>query len=178
MNAAILLYATMVVAVGFQEEFAPLAGALAAHYGHGEIWLVALACAVGSWLHGAGLYVVGHRGKAALRGERFRRPLDLVRRHPVRALLASRFAYGLRLTLPIACGAAGVPFGPFALWTGVSSVVWAAVYCAIGWWAGELAVRTLRDLKQFELPVGAALLAAGVVFYLWRRGRAQVLQVP
>ena len=40
MIPALADYATMVFAAAFQEEFAPLAGSLAAHHGHGEIVLV------------------------------------------------------------------------------------------------------------------------------------------
>jgi len=172
-DAAFLLYITILVATAFQEEFAPLAGGLAAHHGHGEVWLVGLAVAAGSWLHGIVLFQVGRRGRGIIGRPALRKPLDLVRGHPLRSMLGIRFAYGLRLGLPIACGAAGLPSGPFAAWTAVSSVVWAAIFTAFGWGAGETAVRVERDLRHAELPLGAALLVMGAVFYLWRRARAR-----
>ena len=173
-----LLYAAMVVAAAFQEEFAPLAGALAAHHGHGDIWLVALACAFGSWLHGLTLYSIGRRARTLLQRPAFARPLERLRAHRLKALLGIRFAYGLRLTLPLACGAAEIPAGPFALLTAVSSVAWAALFATIGWFAGELAVSLIRDLRHYEVEAGAVLLALGAAFYLWRRRRTQVETGP
>jgi membrane protein DedA with SNARE-associated domain len=171
---ALILYAMMVVAAAFQEEFAPLAGALAAHNGHGEIWLVGAACAVGSWLHGVALYSVGRRSRAALQRPALRRPLELVHRHHLIALLGIRFAYGLRLTLPLACGAAGVRFGAFALWTAISSAAWAALFATLGWFAGEFAVQQARHFRHYEIRAGIVLLALGAVFWVWRRRRARV----
>ncbi len=171
MIPAIALYATMTVAAAFQEEFAPLAGALAAHNGHGEIWLVGAACAAGSWLHGVTLYGIGQRARTIARRPALQRPLAMIRTHRLKALLGIRFFYGLRLTLPLACGAAGIPFGPFALWTAVSSLVWAAAFSTLGWFAGELGVRLMKDVRHYEVPAGAVLLLLGFAFYLWRRRR-------
>jgi membrane protein DedA with SNARE-associated domain len=176
-NAALLLYATMVVAASFQEEFAPLAGALAAHHGHGEIWLVGVACAVGSWLHGVVLFHLGRTGRTILQRSALERQLKLVREHPVKAMLGTRFLYGIRLTLPVACGAAGLGFGRFAFWTAIAALAWAGLFAAIGWIAGEAAIRLMYDLRHFEIPLGVALLAAGVVFWLWRRSRAPLKSV-
>ena len=173
MNAALLLYATMVVAAAFQEEFAPLAGALAAHHGHGEVWLVGAACAVGSWLHGVALFSVGRTGRAVLQRPALRRPLELVQQHQLKALLGIRFAYGLRLTLPLACGAADVGFPRFALWTAFSSAAWAAMFTAAGWFLGEFAVNALHRLRHYEIRAGVILLALGGLFWVWRRRRAQ-----
>jgi membrane protein DedA with SNARE-associated domain len=173
MPSPLFLYAAMVVAAAFQEEFAPLAGALAAHHGHGDIWLVALACAFGSWLHGLTLYSIGRRARTLLQRPSFARPLERLREHRLKALLGIRFAYGLRLTLPLACGAADIPAGAFALWTAVSSVVWAALFATIGWFAGEVAVTLIRDLRHYEVQAGAVLLAFGAAFYVWRRRRVR-----
>ena len=163
----------MVVAAAFQEEFAPLAGSLAAHHGRGDIWLVAVACAFGSWLHGLTLYSIGRRARNLLKRPAFARPLEQLHDHRLKALLGIRFAYGLRLTLPLACGAADIPAGSFALLTAVSSVVWAALFTTIGWFAGELAVTLIRDLRHYEVEAGAVLLALGAAFYLWRRRRTR-----
>jgi len=163
----------MVVAAAFQEEFAPLAGALAAHNGQGDIWLVALACAFGSWMHGLTLFSIGRRARTLLQRPAFARPLQQLRTHRLKSLLGIRFAYGLRLTLPLACGAADIPSGSFALWTAISSIAWAALFATIGWFAGELAVSLIRDLRHYEVLSGAILLALGAGFYLWRRRRTR-----
>ncbi len=169
MIPALAVYATMVIAAAFQEEFAPLAGSLAAHHGHGEIVLVGAACAAGSWLHGVTLYSVGRRARNLLQRSAL---------HRIKALLGIRFFYGLRLTLPLACGAAGISFGRFAWMTALSSIAWAALFSAVGWYAGEFAVSQARHLRHFEIPAGALLLALGLAFYLYRRRRMREESLP
>src|SRR5579859_4848639 len=164
----------MIVAAAFQEEFAPLAGALAAHHGHGEIWLVGAACAVGSWLHGVALYFVGRRGRSILQRPAFARPIEKLRRHRVTALLGIRFAYGLRLTLPVACGAADIGFGAFALYTALSSIAWAALFTSVGWYLGEFLITQIRHFRRYEIRAGLVLLAIGGVVWALRYRRASL----
>ena len=173
MSAALLLYATMVVAASFQEEFAPLAGALAAHHGHGEIWLVGVACAAGSWLHGVVLFHLGRTGRGILQRRVFETQLAFVRENPIRAMLGTRFLYGMRLALPVACGAAGIGFWRYALWTALAALAWAGLFSAVGWIAGEAAIHLIVGMRRYEIPLGIALLVAGVVFWLWRRWRVR-----
>lgn len=170
----LLLYAAILVAAIFQEEFAPLAGALAAHNGRGEIGIIGLMVSVGSWLHGVGLFVVGVQGKAVLQRPALKRPLELVKRHRIVTMLGIRFAYGLRFTLPIACGAADIGFGAFALWTAISSIAWAALFTAAGWYMGEFAVTQLRHFRRFEIRAGIILLGLGAIAWVWRRSRARI----
>ena len=171
---ALILYAAMIVAAAFQEEFAPMAGGLAAHHGHGEVWLVGAACALGSWIHGVALYGLGHRARAILQRPALRRPIELLHRHKVIALLGIRFAYGLRLTLPLACGAGDIAFGAFAMYTAISSAAWAALFTAAGWKLGDIAVAQLRHMRRYEIRTAVVLLALGGIFWVWRRRRARI----
>jgi membrane protein DedA with SNARE-associated domain len=155
-----VLYAAMILAAAFQEEFAPLAGALAAHHGHGEIWLVGAACAIGSWLHG--------KRPALLR------PIEMLKRHEVLAMLGIRFAYGLRMTLPLVCGAADIGFGPFALYTALSSAAWAALFTTAGWFLGEFALTQIRHFRHYEIRAGIVLLGVGAIVWMWRHQRATI----
>ena len=174
MTQALLLYAAMILAAAFQEEFAPLAGALAAHHGHGEIWLVGAACAAGSWLHGVALYTLGHRGRAMLQRPALRRPIELLHRHRIIAMLGIRFAYGLRLTLPLACGASDIGFGAFALYTALSSIAWAALFTTGGWYLGEFAIGQIRHFRRYEIRAGLVLLGVGGVAWMLRYRRASI----
>jgi membrane protein DedA with SNARE-associated domain len=169
---ALALYLTLFVTVIFQEEAAPIAGALAAHHQHLDPIWVALACALGTWAGDIALYVIGRRGHRFLNRPGFARALALVRRHPRGAPLAVRFAYGLRFSLPIACGAARLPAGPFVLWVGASALLWSGLFTAVGWTTGELALRLFRDVEHYELPVIALVLMVWLAILLVRRLRA------
>lgn len=171
--SAILLYVGLAVTVMVQEEAAPITGALAAHHGHGELGLVILACMAGTYVGDLVLYGLGRRTRGLIARPRFRRALAFIRRHPRAAPLAVRFAYGLRFTLPVTCGAAGVPFGSYALWVGVSAALWATVFGLVGWGAGELAVRLFHDAEHHEVPMIAFVLLVWLTVFvvLHLRGR-------
>lgn len=167
------MYLGLAVTVMFQEEAAPIAGALAAHHGHGELWLVILACTLGTYVGDLALYAIGRRTRNLIERPRFRRALTFIRRHPRAAPFAVRFAYGLRFTLPVTCGAAGLPFATYALWVGASAALWATTFGLVGWGAGEVALRLFHDAEHHELPlIGFVLLVWLVVFLVVHvRGR-------
>jgi membrane protein DedA with SNARE-associated domain len=145
--------------VVLQEEVAPLAGGAAAHHGHGSLLLVIAACAAGSC------------GRLTRRA-RLGRPLRFIARHPLAAPLVMRFSIGARFTLAIACGAAGLPVGRFALWDGVSAALWSTVYGLLGWGAGELAERLFADLRHHEIVAvaGVTVMWLAVFALLHLRG--------
>ena len=162
----LLLYLGLAVTVMFQEEAAPIAGALAAHHGHGELWLVILACGLGTYAGDLILYGIGRRTRRLIERPRFKRALAFIRRHPRGAPLAVRFAYGLRFTLPVTCGAARIPLGSYAMWVGLSAALWATGFGLIGWGAGEIAVRLFHDAKHHEVPMIAIVLLVWLTVFL------------
>jgi membrane protein DedA with SNARE-associated domain len=98
------------------------------------------------------------------------RALKVVRRHPWRASLAVRFAYGLRLVLPMACGAARVPIVVFLIASAISSAVWGYLFTILGWAFGEGILIVLKHVKRYEwYLVIAILVAVAVGFWIARR---------
>ena len=103
------------------EEATPLIGGLAAHDHRLRLSAVGLWVAGGTWVADLSLYYVGRwRGHwARHRWPQLRRfmlqAFRIVRRHPWRSALAVRWGYGLRVTLPIACGAGRLPLGIYLI---------------------------------------------------------------
>lgn len=173
-------YITLGATSIFTEEAAPVLAGFAAHQGHLGAIRVALSCALGSWWADIALYFLG-RGRAdslMLRWPRLRRPmtrlLEAVRRRPWHASLIVRFAYGVRLTLPITCGAAHLPLWIYVIGSGISAFAWSFLFTAVGWGFGETAVRLLGRIKRYELRIGVGLLVALLIVaaILSRRARA------
>jgi membrane protein DedA with SNARE-associated domain len=170
-------YVTLGAMGSFWGEASPLLGGLAAHDRHLQLWAVLLAVSVGTWLGQLLFYVIGRwRGRWVRKRFRAVRPLILrsvavVRRHPWRASLASRFAYGVRIALPIACGMGRIPVGVYAVGTAVSSVVWSLVFTLAGWSLGRATERLLGQVREFEGVVGAALVIAVLIAFLILRRR-------
>lgn len=158
------------------EEATPLIGGLAAHNGHIQLAIAGFAVSVGVWGAGLLLYWIG-RWRGGWVRKRFPstrpmmlRALKVVRRHPWRASLAVRFAYGLRLVLPMACGAARVPIVVFLIASAVSSATWGYLFTILGWAFGEGILLVLDHVKRYEwYLVVAILIAVGVGFWLTRR---------
>ncbi|HEV8445268.1 MAG TPA: VTT domain-containing protein [Gemmatimonadaceae bacterium] len=138
------------------EEATPLIGGLMAHDHYLHLSTVMLSIALGTWLTDLGLYYVGRwQGRwARRRWPRLRewmvRTFRIVRRHPWRASMAVRWAYGLRLTLPIACGAARVPLPVYLIGSAISCITWAVFFTAIGWAFGETTLIVLGHVRRYE----------------------------
>jgi membrane protein DedA with SNARE-associated domain len=166
------------------EEAAPIVGGFAAHEGHLGFFRVVLACSLGTWLAGIGLYALGRWRSRWLR-KRFRklgryvtRMLVFVRRSPWRSAIAVRFAFGARIVFPIACGAARLRLPVFLIGTAIASVLWATVFTIVGWLFGETALLVLGHLRRYEDEI-AVLLVAGVAivfFVVIRRRQMAILE--
>jgi membrane protein DedA with SNARE-associated domain len=159
------------------EEASPLLGGVAAHERDLALWPVIGAVALGTWLAGVLLYFVGRwRGRWVRKRWRRARPLILrsvaiVRRHPWRASLAVRFAFGLRLALPFACGVGRVPFAIYAVGTAASCIVWSVSFTALGWWLGRTTEALLGHVRNFEGVVVILIVLGSIAGYVWLRRR-------
>lgn len=170
------LGATSIVA----EEAAPVLAGFAAHQGHLRPLWALVACAAGSWFADVVLYAIG-RTRAVSAVGRWRwlaaptgRLLDVVGRHPWRASLATRFAYGARLVLPITCGAARVKPVTFLAGSCTSAVVWSSLFIGLGWAFGQTAVEVIGHIHQHEDLIALLLVlavTAGVWFATRRNAR-------
>lgn len=169
-------YASLAATGIVTEEATPLIGGLAAHDGHIQLLAAGFAISLGTWIAGILLYWLG-RWRGAWVRQRFPstrrvmlRALKVVRRHPWRSSLAIRFAYGLRITLPIACGAARVPLTLYLVATAISCVVWSYLFTILGWAFGKTLLLVLHHVKQYEwYVVLAILLATAIGVWLARR---------
>ncbi|MHB1861959.1 MAG: DedA family protein [Gemmatimonadaceae bacterium] len=155
----------------FTEETSPMIGGLAAHNHHLRFALVVLWVAAGVWGADIVLYYLGRwRGRwLRERWPKLRRvilrALRFVRRHPWRSSLAVRFAYGLRFTLPIACGAARLPVPLYLIGSAISSIVWSLVFTTAGWVVGRTSQALGWHPRLHELPFMIGLFVIGLVAY-------------
>lgn len=168
-------YVTLAVTGIITEEATPLVGGLAAHDGRLNLVSVGWWIAVGTWVADILLYYLGRwRGHwVRKRWRRVRnfilRALRIVRRHPWRSSLAVRFAYGLRLTLPIACGAARVPILIYLVGSAISAAVWSFLFTLLGWAFGRGALIVLGHVQRYEkFLIAAIIVGIGLIFWLMR----------
>lgn len=163
------VYVTLGATSIITEEAAPVLAGFAAHQRHLGVAQAAAACAIGSWAADIALYAVGRwrAVKLATRFPKLMRPMEkllaVVRRHPWRASIAVRYAYGARIPLPIACGAAEIPFTQYLIGSGISCWSWGAIFTAIGWVFGSTAVLLLGRIRRHEDVLAISLVVAVVV---------------
>jgi membrane protein DedA with SNARE-associated domain len=158
------------------EEANPILGGIAARHGGAGLFGVIVAVTLGTWAASLLLYLVGRwridwvRARWPDKRRLLTGALMIVRRHPWRASLAVRFAYGLRLPLPIACGAARLPFSLYAIATLISSLVWGAGFTLLGLATGRAALRVLMFTQRLDVRLGVLFVVlSGVLLYLVRR---------
>jgi len=94
----------------------------------------------------------------------------LLERYHLPVILSLRFLYGLRTVGPIALGMSRVPWARFTALDFAAAVVWAVTVASAGYAFGTVVKLWLGDLKQIELWVALALIAAGTVLW-WIRVR-------
>lgn len=151
------------------EETNPIFGGIAVRHGRAGMVGVVVAVAVGVWIASIALYFVGRwridwvRRRWPEKHRMLDGALAIVERHPWRASLAVRFAWGLRLPLPIACGAARVPLGLYTVGSGISSWLWSVIFAYVGYIFGGAAVMVLRFTDRLDVKLG---LAAAMLFLL------------
>ncbi len=74
----------------------------------------------------------------------------LVREHAARLMLVMRFAYGVRLPLPIVCGVVGIRPLRFLGYNAATAVTWALLFTWVGYAYGAAATATFAQVAHYE----------------------------
>ena len=95
----------------------------------------------------------------------FDRAYRLVQEHPVIYVLINRYIYGFRLVGGVAAGLSGIGLPLFVALNAISSAIWTALFCGIGYVFGIGAEQIIGHalLKHERLLVGLAIGIAGAV---------------
>lgn len=169
------------------EEANPILGGIAVRHGGAGLFGVIVAVMLGTWLASILLYFLGRwrinwvRARWPDKRRLLTGALMIVRRNPWRASLAVRFAYGLRLPLPIACGAARVPLSLYLTASGISSLVWGVTFTLLGLALGRTALRALMFTQRLDVRLGVVAVVLTIVLAVLvrrRRANARLVERP
>lgn len=167
-------YALVFVGALAEGESVLLAAGFAAHRGLLQMPLLLAVAALGATLGDQVAYFVGRRHGPRLIARfpsvaRHAQHLEpLVARHPALAVISMRFTYGLRTAGAAAIGALGIPRATFALFNAVGALLWAGIFCGIGWQFGNAMQWALGDLRAIEEALLVGVLVAGLGYTGWR----------
>ncbi len=159
------------------ETFFLLAG-IAARKGLLNPYYVALVAMVGGFIGDQVFFALGlWRGPEVFTWSHSiaRRAVDarrLIRRHAVLLILLSRFLYGLRIVIPLACGMAGIPAWRFVLLNFISAMAWCLVFGGLGYLFGGIIFDRLDLFKGLEMVavlVVVVLAASYLIMKLIKR---------
>lgn len=155
-----------------QGEAAVIVGGSLAAQGFWPWWAV--------WLLACVPATLGHQVYFAL-GRRFGEPLlarlptrmqpamakarTLVRANAARVMLLMRFAYGIRLPLPILCGAGGIAPLRFLRYNVCTALAWALLFTWLGYVYGAAAHAALGRVAHYETWFLLGSIALGLAVH-------------
>ena len=186
MNAWIDRYGIWAVLVGtmLEGETAMILAGYAVSQGYLHALPIWLAGAIGGTVADNLYYTLGcwfgpgligrFRG---LRRLRARAVLFLRRRGRATAFLV-RFAYGMRIALPMTMGAARFRWPVFVLFNGLGAVLFSALYLVLGYLFGATLESLLGRLRGYEVWIVLGVLGLAVIVWgvrEWRLRRAEAL---
>jgi len=164
-------YALLFAGVLVEGEAFLLGAGLLAHRGLLSLPLVVAVAVVANTLADLVYFALARRkGRAWLEGRygahrRFQRLVELVSRHGFPLLLLSRFAYGLRIAIPAACGALGMGVAMFAVTDVLAGLLWALAMAALAYATADALPLLFQVVERSELAFLAGLaLAAAAIF--------------
>lgn len=139
-----------------------------------SVWLVA---ALGGWSGHVAFFSLGRLawrwGAPALRwpplAARLGRVDALVRDHPTASIFALQYLYGVRMVGAIALGLTALPWRRFLVTEAASCLLWAALFTATGYAAGEVATRVFGGWLRWLWVALSAILLLIVLHLLSRR---------
>jgi len=161
-----------------------LLGGIAARQGMLNPWVVALAALGGGFIGDQIFFLLGKwRGVELLSSSRrlARKAVKaraLVRRHALALMLLSRFLYGFRMVIPLACGTSGIHWLTFLALNFLSAVAWTLVFGGLGYLFGGWVTQHMDFMTA--LPK-LAVVVVGVLcltLFLGRFLRRKFLEDP
>ncbi len=161
-------------------EFGPLIGGSLAKLGKLGLLPLLLVCWLGATLSTTTVFAIGRSQRdgrlvhSVTEKRAFALALKWIDRHPRLFCFFYRFVYGLRIVGPVTISLSQVRWQTFVLLNTISSLLWAILGLAVGWFFGPGAVRMIAyyftEQPYLAGSVVVATLLIGVIS--WRARRA------
>lgn len=174
----IATYGPLAILIGaaFEGQTAVVIGGALSRENIIPMWVVFTTAALGSGVLDHLLFVLGRSFRQTrfvqktIARPTFARALTMIERYPNSFILGFRFFYGLRAAGPVALGISGVSSLRFGILNAVGSCLWAAIFAAVGYLFGALAMSFLEKFAPDKSPIIFVIIGIVVVagFALWR----------
>ncbi len=175
-------YGYIVVFIGtfLEGETVLLVAAYLSHAGYLQIEFTALAGFSGTFIGDQLYFFIGRRWGRSFLSKKpsweagLDKVLGMLERHETIFILSFRFIYGLRSVSPFAIGMGDVRAAKFIPLNLVAALIWTAVFCGVGYAAGEAVHAVIGKVEAVEMYIAGALAVAGALIwgiFLYRRRR-------
>lgn len=174
---AVYGYAALFLGTLLEGEVCFILGGIAARHGILDPWLTACAALAGGFTGDSLCFFLGRWRGARL----LARPWSLarkvvlaralVRRRAVPLMLLSRFLYGLRMVIPMACGLSRVAPRRFLALNFTSALMWVACFGSLGYFCGGWIVAHLGAVQGLQVVAALLVGLLGLGSLLGRRLR-------
>jgi membrane protein DedA with SNARE-associated domain len=150
-----------------------LTAAFLAHQHYFSLYGVILTAMVASAIFNEAIFhAARRRGKPFLDRKAARHPRyagvqDWVCRRSVLLLLVSRYLFGFRMAIPIACGAVGMRPLLFFVLNIVGAVLWAVPLGLAGYVFGGVLAAFWQGIKYYEWHIATGLIVVLTAFLAW-----------
>ncbi|MDB5851343.1 MAG: hypothetical protein JWP29_5095 [Rhodoferax sp.] len=158
----------------FEGETILLLGAYAVHQGYLQMPLVIGFGAAAAFVSDQFYFFLGRRRGPTIEQKypRIHQRLDKVSgftdRHPITTVLVMRFAWGLRIVLPIALGMGRMRAALYVPLSAVASLLWACTVAYFGVAISEFAHRLIGNLRHHEHTILLGTAVAALLVALWQ----------
>jgi membrane protein DedA with SNARE-associated domain len=156
-------YIVLFFAAAIEGDASLLTATFLAHRGYFSLPAVIATAALATCCANQAYYWLGRRhGRSALDRLRNHRLFGWLRqmlsRHSLWLLFASRFLYGFRIAIPLGCGATGMSPAVFAGIDVAGAVLWSVVIGMTGWAIGHSLDLLIGDIRRHEQAIAVVLL--------------------
>jgi len=183
----IATYGPLAILIGaaFEGQTAVVIGGALSRENIIPLWVVFTTGALGSGVLDHLLFVLGRSFRQTgfvqktIARPTFARALGMIERYPNSFILGFRFFYGLRAAGPVALGISSVSSLRFGILNALGSCIWSAIFVALGYLFGALAMTFLERFAPDKSPiifvVAGVLAIGGLAVWRWRARRRRPL---
>ena len=175
----ILIYIGIFLGIFFEGEMIMISSIIAAHHGYLNLWFVIAIGIVGTYISDCFYFFLGRKkGKEWLiKNQKIKDKASIVNKkiekYPILIFITYRFLYGFRTITPLVIGAGNTKTITFLFYSGLSTAIWAATYCTIGYMFGELIKSKLSHIEHIEKYIIGFIVLLGIVLIVANRLKKQ-----
>jgi membrane protein DedA with SNARE-associated domain len=175
----VLVYIGIFLGIFFEGEMVMISSIIAAHHGYLNLWIVITIGVAGTYISDCFYFFLGRKkGKDwLLKNQKLKGKVSIadrkIKKYPILIFITYRFLYGFRTITPAVIGASNAKTATFLFYAGLSTIIWAATYCTIGYIFGELIKSKLSHIEHIEKYIIGFLVLIGIVLIVINRLKKQ-----